>query len=186
MASHKISYVFRMECDPPVYLWTGYGPLETPADDFDVSGASWTGAGEIISIPAIRQLINGVAERISVPFSGVSAEALRMAIEDRVSVKDAPAMIGRVTFDDDWQIVDGIEWQWIGRGGVITTESVQGQNGQRQWNVSISFASGDVYRGNPNIIYYSMTEQQRRSSDDLFCSHVASINYGVTRRFGPK
>ena len=186
MAVHRISYVFRMECDPPVYLWTGYGPLDTPADDYDALGASWIGAGEIISIPTIKQLLNGVAERITVPFSGVGAEALRMAIEDRPSVKGARALIGRVTFDQDWQIVGEIEWQWIGKGGVISIESAQGQDGDRQWNVSISFASGDVYRSNPHVVYYSMVEQQRRSSTDLFCSLVASIWYGVTRRFGPK
>lgn len=182
MASHRISVLFRLACDPPVFIWSGYGDLPTPGDDIDPDGATWRGAAELVSVPALKQLINGEADRIEVKVSGVTPSMLRLAHEDRASVKGAAAHIGVIEFDADWQVAGPIKWQWSGKGGVIVTESSESE-GQRQWSVSLSMASNDTFLANPRLSYFTAADQAKRSSTDKFCSHVASISQGTTRRF---
>lgn len=184
MASHRISALFRLACDPPVYLWSGFGDLDTPADSLDPSGARWRGAGELVSIPALKQLINGEADRIEVKFSGVTPAMVRMAHEDRESVKGAAANIGLIEFDENWQVAGPIKWQWSGTGGVIVTESTE-SGGIRQWTVSLSMASGDTLLATPKIAYFTAADQAKVSPTDRFCDFVAGISIGTTRRFGP-
>lgn len=184
MAAHRISVLFRLACDPPVYLWSGFGDLPTAPDAIDPGGASWRGAAELISVPTLKQLINGEADRIEVKVSGVSPQMLSLAHEDRASVKGAAAHIGLIEFDDAWQQSGPIKWQWTGRGGVIITESVEADNG-RQWSVSLSMASADTLLSNPRLAFFTAADQAKRSPTDQFCSHVAGISTGTTRRFGP-
>ena len=65
MANHRFSYLFEVESEPPAYLWTGDGQLE-------YDSKTYLGAGHILSLPDIKQLINGVSERLEVSFSGVT------------------------------------------------------------------------------------------------------------------
>lgn len=184
MASHRISVLFRLACDPPVYLWSGHGDLDTLPDGIDPSGAIWRGAAELVSVPALKQLINGEADRIEVRFSGVTPAMVRMAHEDRESVKGAQANIGLIEFDRDWQQDGPIKWQWSGIGGVIVTESAE-SDGNRQWTVSLSMASGDTLLANPKIAFFTAADQAKVSPTDRFCDFVAGISIGTTRRFGP-
>lgn len=185
MASYRFSYVFRMECDPPLYLWSGLGDLATAPDTIDPAGATWQGAGQLLSVPSIKQLINGVADRLEFTVSGVAPETLRLAQEDRPSVKGAVARLGRVDFGDDWQPLGPIEWLWKGVAGVILTSSSMADNG-RVRTISLSIPSADTTRANPVLTFFTAADQAKRSPTDAFCSHVAGITRGTTRRFGPK
>lgn len=184
MAIYRRSYIFRLASDPVCALWTGLGPLVTPPDDVDPEGATWLGAGEILSLPALKALINGVAERVKFSLSGVSAESLRLAQEDRATVQNAELRIGWVEFDDDWQIVGAIHWDWLGVADVIEVESSATDNGRAR-TISLQVASADVLRSNPILAFWTDADQRKRSPDDAFCNHVAEISLGSTRRFGP-
>lgn len=186
MAVYKFSYVLRMECDPPLYVWTGFGPLVTPADSYDPSGATWIGAGEILSIPDIKQFINGAAGRYDFSFSGVSMETVRLSTEDRPSVNGASVMIGRVNFDADRQLAGGVEWEWEGAAGTIVTDSSSAEGGNRTRTISLSVASEDTRRSDPQITFYTPDDQRKRSPTDRFCDFVPSLSIEKTRRFGPR
>lgn len=178
MATHRFSYIFELECDPPCYLWTGHGQL-------DIGPKTYLGAGHLISLPDVKQLINGVAERLEISVSGVSQEALRLFLEDRESVYLASAKIGRVNFDDNWQIDGDIEWQWQGFADLISIKSSPNESGRTR-SITIGLGNEDTRRSNPNISFFTDADQRKRSADDAFFSHVGQINAGVTRRFGPK
>ncbi len=184
MASHRTSILFHLACDPPVFIWSGFGDLPTAPDALYPTGATWRGAGELVSVPTLKQLINGEADRIEVRFSGVSPAMVRLAHEDRESVKGAAARIGLIEFDGDWQQEGPIKWHWTGAGGVIITESTE-NNGNRQWSVSLSMASGDTMLSNPKVAYFTAADQAKISPTDRFCDFVAGISAGTTRRFGP-
>src|SRR5690606_11996459 len=112
MATSRVSWLLRIDSDPVCYLWTGHGHLDTPGDHVDPDGARWLGAGHIIAIPALKALINGIAERVTFALSGVSAETLRLARQDKQSIKNAEVRLGHVLFDNDWQLIGGIRWEW--------------------------------------------------------------------------
>lgn len=185
MAVTRISWLMRIDSDPVCYLWTGLGPLETPADAVDPLGASWLGAGHIIGIPGLQALINGIAERVNFTLSGVSAETLRLAREDKATVKGAETRIGHVRFDADWQLIGGITWEWMGFADALRVESRHADDGRLR-SVILMVAGADTSRANPRFNYWTDASQRLRSADDAFCDHVAMISHGVTRRFGAR
>jgi len=178
------SWVVRIASDPVCRMWTGLGPLQTPADYVDPTPARWDGAGELISVPALRAIINGAAERIEFLLSGVSMETLRLAQEDVASIRMAECRVGRVDFDDAWQAAP-IVWEWIGYADALRVQS-RGGDGERNRSITLMVGSADTFRANPNFTYWTDASQRLRSPDDAFCDQVASIAASITRRFGPK
>lgn len=185
MAVYRHSYVFRMAVTPVLCIWTGHGPLDTPADVYNPSGARWLGGGHIISVPSLKVLMNGAADRQEIRVSGVDAEMLRLAQEDRSEVRDAQVLIGRVSFNEWWQVAGPIIWEWRGVADVLTVASSNAQNG-RERTITLSIRAGDTRRSNAMPAFFTDADQKRRSPDDDFFSHVAGISSGTSRRFGPK
>lgn len=182
MANHRFSHFLVLDSDPPAYLWTGFGFIDIEIDGIP---RRFVGAGHILSIPDLKALINGVADRIEFGVSGVSAETTRLAHEDRASVELALARIGRINFDHDWQQDGPVEWLWRGFADIITTNSVPSDTGRTR-NITIGLANEETRRSNPQIAWNTDADQRRRSPDDAFFSHVGQISIGITRRFGPK
>jgi hypothetical protein len=185
MALSRRSWLLRIDSDPVCYLWTGFGALETPADAVDAGGATWLGAGHLISIPALQALIGGIAQRVTFTLSGVNAETLRLAREDKETVKGAEVRIGHVEFDADWQLVGGATYGWLGIADALRIESRYSDDG-RVRSIVLMVGSADTMRSNPRFTFWTDASQHLRSPDDVFCDHVAMINAGVTRRFGPR
>jgi hypothetical protein len=185
MAVNRVSWVLRIGSDPVCYLWTGFGQLETPADTVDPAGATWLGAGGIIGIPGLKALINGVADRVDFTLSGVGAETLRLARDDKATIRGAEVRIGHVTFDPDWQLIGGIAWEWLGIADALRVDSRYSDNG-RVRSIILMVGGADTSRSNPRFTYWTDASQRLRSPTDAFCDHVAMISDGVTRRFGPR
>lgn len=182
---YRRSYVFRLDSDPVCYLWTGFGDLDTPGDSVDPSGARWLGAAGILSLPALKALINGTAERVRFSLSGVSPNTIRLANEDKATVRGAALRLGSVEFGGDWQLTGPIQWEWLGIADTIIIESAATDQGRTR-TIGLSVASADTLRSNPNITFYTDADQRKRSADDEFCNQVANITLGLARRFGPK
>lgn len=185
MATIREVYLFRLACDPPVRCWTGIGDLAVPGDIVDSGGTIYSGVGELLNLPAVQQLINGTAERVQFIVSGVTAETLRLAMEDRDSVNGAQARIGSLVLDNDLQPVGSISWEWRGIADVIEVGSTIGQDGNRVRTITLSVASADTGRSRADLAYFTDADQRRRSPTDAIFSHVAGINAGTSRRFGP-
>lgn len=179
------SVVMLILCEPdPARVWGGVGDLTIPANTAEGTSETYLGAGELLDVPEFQQLINGVAERVEIQVSGVSAETVRLAVEDADIVKGAKAYIGRVTFDDDWQLVGTVTWESEWRCDVIQVGS-QDQNGKRTRTISISIGSENTNRSFAPLAFFTDADQRKRSSDDAIFDHVAAIMQGTSRRFGP-
>ncbi|MBI1179098.1 MAG: hypothetical protein GC201_00970 [Alphaproteobacteria bacterium] len=178
------SFLLRIDADPPARVWGGIGDLAIPSDSVEPGGATYSGAGELLQNPDFEQLINGVAERLDIQVSGVTAETLRLALEDAPSVRGARVDFGRVSFDDDWQI-DTVEWEAVFRADVLSVDSKDGEQGRIR-TITLSIASANTNRSNAPISYFTDADQKRRSSTDDIFSHVGGITAGASRRFGPQ
>jgi hypothetical protein len=185
MATHRRSVVFRLGTPEPVRLWSGPGNLATPADFLDPGGAIYRGGYDLISIPALKQLMNGVGDRIEIALSGVSARLLPLLQEERADVRNAPVHIGYVLFDRHWQITGPPSWDWVGVADMPSVASQDTDRG-RERTITLSVRSADTMRANPPLAYYTPQDQRRRSSTDAMFDYVPQINSGVSRRFGPK
>lgn len=184
MPVHRRSYLFRLESDPVCRLWSGFGPLDIPADGVETATARYSGAAELLALPALKALINGAAGRYTFNLSGVAPETLRLAQEDRDTVEGAALRIGYVDFDANWQVAN-VVWEWLGIADVLTVDS-DGSGGSRVRGIGVSVASSDTRRSNPQLTFFTAADQAKISPTDRFCDQVAAISARVTRRFGPK
>lgn len=185
MAIYRRSIVWRLASDPVARLWSGIGDIEMLPDEHDSSGAIYKGAGALLQVPELRTLMNGVADRVTFALSGVSSEVLRLALEDRPMVEGAALHIGHVMLDASLQAPDPCVWEWRGIADVLAVESKVTAQG-RERTISLSVASADTRRANPQFAWFTDADQRRRSPTDSIFSHVAGITAGTTRRFGAK
>lgn len=184
MAVLRESFVVRIDCDPPALLWSGVGPILIPADHVIATPSIALGGGNLVSIPDFQQLMNGTAERLSFTLSGVSEETLRLALEDAPSVKGARVDLGRIDFDNAWQIVN-IEWEAVFEARSLSISRPASQGDQITRSITLTIAAGDTTRSRAPLAYFTDADQRRRSATDAIFSHVAGINAGTSRRFGP-
>lgn len=181
MAHYRESYIVRIDSDPPALFWTGLGPLKLAADAVIPEPTVALGAGELLSIPDIEELINGTAQRIDFSLSGVSEQTVRLALEDAPSVRNARVDMGRITFDTDWQQDGPVEWEYRFEARKL---AVSRESGRR--TLSLTIAAGDTTRSRVPMAFFTDADQRRRYPTDAIFSNVASISGGISRRWGPK
>lgn len=179
----KESYGIRIDCDPPARVWSGVGDLLIPADIVESEPAVYWGGGDLVSAPDFQQLMNGVAERLTLTLSGVTGESQRLALEDAASVKGARVHLVRFDFDDDWQL-DGVEYEAVFRADSLTVGNDEGPNGRTR-TITLSIGTEDTDRSRAPIAFWTDADQRRRSPTDRFFDHIAGITSGTSRRFGP-
>lgn len=185
MGLYREAYIFRIATDPPALFWSGFGDLIVPADTVigetdDIA----LGAGQLVNIPDLTQLINGTAERIEFTLSGVTEETIGFAQEEAPDVAGARVDIGRMDLDESYQQIGEVEWEWTGearRLGVSSEASGEG----RMRSITLTVSAGDTRRSRAPLAFFTDADQRRRSPDDDVFSHVALINAGTSRRWGP-
>jgi hypothetical protein len=183
--AHEV-YLFRLEADPPAYLWSGSGNIDVPGDALVGPAVTrYTGMGTLSGIPALQHLINGSADRAEFTLSGVDEIAYRYAYEDRDTIRGATVRIGSMVLDDLGQIASPVDWEWEGRGDVISVTS-QGTEAGRTRSVTLSVGTATVSRSGARLQTFTDADQRQRSPDDAFFDRIAGISAGTSRRFGPR
>lgn len=179
-------HLLHIAADPPVRAWTGFGDLDVPADAVEPDGARYNGVGEVADLPAaIQQLINGTSQSLDIVLSGVSANMLRLALEDAPEVAGAACYIGTVAFDDGWHIVD-VEWEAQLRVDTVSVDAPPASNGVRERTITLTLGSLDTGRTRTANRYFTDADQRQRSPTDRFFERVSGMASNMTRRFGPK
>lgn len=185
MPSYRESFIFRLETNEPAMFWTGHGDLLLPADDVLPEETIVSGGGDLVSLPEIEQLINGTAQRVEVTISGVSQRAVALAAEETPEVSGAAAYIGRIQFDEDWQLAGPVVWEWTGEGRALTVGGEDGSEGRTR-SITLRLGSGDTTRSRAPLSFFTDADQRRDFPTDAFFSHVGAINSGTSRRWGPE
>jgi hypothetical protein len=110
--SARIGVFFRLETDPVVRLWLGVGPFETTQPDvLDAIGAKYNGFGEIADLPALKQMVNGSAQRVDFTISGVTGDILQVASGgDAQQVKGKRVSVGFAVMDENRSLLGSIKW----------------------------------------------------------------------------
>lgn len=160
----------------PVRAWLGVGDYALPADEVDTTGGTYLGIGLVGDIPAISQLVGGLAERVEFTLTGADDETLRLADDEAEEVRNAPVHVGIVFFDQDWQAVDPVSWLWDGTADCPAVDR-SSEGGQIVRRVTLSVGSAFVDRTRPQLGFYTDADQKRRSPTDTFCARVAT--YGI-------
>lgn len=182
--SKKILLI-RFGTDPVTRVCSGVNPVIIPADSIETEdNAKYLGGGLLADIPDLDQLINAVAARLDVTVSGVSTKTLAIFTGEAEQVEGAAVNIGIAYQDDAWQITD-VEWVGELRSDTPTISDQSGQNGGRTRSIGISLGTDFTDRSTAKISYFTHADQQRVSPGDMIFDHVAGINAGTSRSFGP-
>lgn len=170
VSAPRYSVLVRFGMETPVRAWAGIGDLEIPADEVEAEGATYLGVGILGNVPALRQLIGGVAERLEFSLAVPSGEIFALADDEVASVRAAPVDVGVIFFDEDWQQSD-VAWLWNGTADVPSvSRSTNGLNVVR--TIKISAGSAFTDRTRPQHSYFTDADQKRRSATDDFCLRV--------------
>ncbi|RZJ06102.1 MAG: hypothetical protein EON89_00860 [Brevundimonas sp.] len=179
MGAPRYSVFVRIECKTEVVrAWMGFGDYPVAADPVDTDGGIYQGVGKIGAVPALRQLVGSVAERITFALDGVDAQTLSLADDRPDEVRDAPVNVGLAFFDEDWQQAGPIAWLW---DGVADSPSIDREGQVRSASLSVGSALTD--RTRPRFTFYTDADQQRRSPGDRFCERVAGYSVESTVKF---
>lgn len=185
MPAYRESFVFLIKTPVPGVLWSGYGDIELPADSVLSAPTIALGGGRLLDIPDFEQLLNGTAQRLEIKLSGVNDETLALALTEAVDVPGAAAHIGRIRFDEDWQIDGPVLWEWAGVGVSLSVTSDDTDHGRTR-SLTLILAAGDTTRRRAAFAYFTDSDQRRSYPTDAVFDHVASLNAGTSRRWGPK
>lgn len=186
-AQVRAAVLLRIATTPtPLRIWAGVGDLAIPADTIEPSGATYTGLGDLVNVPAVSQLVNGVADQLTLILSGVTPEILGLVDEEAESVRFAGARLGFAVMGADWQLASTVKWLW--EGVVETPECAQSATTQDQpgaRSVSLTISAGMTSRRRPVHAFYTDADQRRRSPTDRFAERTVFYSQGTTRKFGP-
>jgi len=178
-------FILLVAASGPIRAWLGPGDYELPADDIDTTGGTYLGIGMVGDVPALRQLVGGVAERIEFSLNGADETTFALADADADDVRNAQVQVGVVFFDEDWQAVAPVAWLWE---GVADTPAIDrsGAGGQITRRVTLSVGSAFTDRTRPQLAFYTPPDQKRRSPTDTFCDRVPAYTVDSTIQFpGP-
>jgi hypothetical protein len=170
--TQRIGIFFRMATDPIVRVWLGVGDIRPGANAYDLSDEVYSGLGQLIDVPALSQLINGVADRITFHVSGISPETMALAAAGS-NVKGATVAIGVALFGAQWQQLGPPKWLFRGRADYVTVQQQsdpQGKGITRIMELSVgSLFTGRRRRG---LSYLTDADQQARHAGDKFCERT--------------
>lgn len=173
MSAPRYSLFFLLHAaSGPVRAWLGVGDYALAADDVDTTGGIYQGIGQVGQIPALSQLIGGLAERIEVSLDGANDLTLTLADEEAEDVRNAQVNIGIIFFDADWQEADPVSWLWNGTADVPSVDRASTAEAITR-RVGLSIGSAFTDRTRPRLAYYTDADQRRVSTGDSFCSRVA-------------
>lgn len=178
LGAPRYSILVRFGTATPVRAWAGVGDLAIPVDDVELAGATYSGIGILGEVPALRQLVGGVAERLDFTLTVPSGDVFALADSDSTSVKNAPVDVGVIFFDQNWQQSD-VAWLWNGTADVPSV-SRSGSGLDVTRSISISVASAFTDRTRPQLTYYTDADQRRRSATDTFCFRVVLYTVNST------
>jgi hypothetical protein len=176
----RIGIFFRLETDPVVRLWLGFGKIRPGENRLDSSGEEYKGFGAIQNIPSIKQLLNGRAARVEFTISGVSGEILRIASGgDAKQVKGKPVSVGFALMGRDWQLLGPIHWTASYTADYLGLQE-SGEDPMQPIVRTITLSCGTLNTDRRRPLYGSFTnpDQQARYPRDTFCERTPTYAHG--------
>ncbi|WP_257164691.1 hypothetical protein [Bradyrhizobium sp. SRS-191] len=174
-AEQRLGIFFRLGITPVQRLWAGVGLVAiSDADDGDVT---YRGFGELMNVPAVTQLVNGVADRVDFIISGVSRVAMETAAIESDLVKGATVDLGLGFFDQQLAFA-GMIWLYQGEADVLTT-SLDASSGSTTRSIKLSVGSAMTGRRRSRQTVFSDFDQQSSSPGDRICERIRRYSQGV-------
>lgn len=158
----------------PLRLWCGVNNVPLGIPSVDPSGVVYLGAGQLMNIPDLELLINGIAARVDFYLSGTNPNFLAMVAANAPKVLGARTIVGIAPLDVRYQPQTPIIGVWSGAADVM---KMSGRPGATPMDpgvqtVTVSCGTGDTSRARPRLTAFSQPQQQLISPTDFFFSQI--------------
>lgn len=166
--SQRVSVFIYVPGTNAMRFWTGIGDIESAADDILDPSEIYSGRGELVSMPQIGMLINGIAERVSFKLSGADA-GLRAYVNDPLKdIRGRKIHMGLRWFGDNLSPLAATAWMWTG-----TIDTVSSGWSGNVASVTLSCVTSRGRRMASGARYWTNTNHKTRHPTDAFCRRVA-------------
>lgn len=170
--------------EPDTRIWLGFGDIRPGVNVIDTTGQTYHGFGEIPAVPAVKQMINGAAERVDFTLSGVSGEILAIAAaHDAESVKGKRVSVGFAVFNSAWQLVGPVRWVRFYTADYLKLDQSPTDDPAAQIVRTLTLSCGSLMtaRRRPALSYFTNQDQQRRFPGDRFCERTPKYAAGFSK-----
>lgn len=168
----------------PVRIWLGFGDIRPGVNVFDPDGALYKGLGKLRSVPNVKQLLNGSAERVEFVLSGISSDLLAIAFSEADLMRNRPATLGFAIMDTTWALLGPVRWCAYYVADVPTiAQGIADDKSSITRTISLSCGSRFTGRRRPSFAYFSDQDQQARFPGDLFCSLTPNYAHGYDKNW---
>jgi hypothetical protein len=175
--SQNIGIFLRLDSAPPVRIWLGFAAIEPGVNVLDATLAQYLGFGELRDIPAVKQLLNGAAERVDITLSGVDGSVLQLAaLNDVQAIKGKGLHIGIAIMSADFQLLGAVHWcsNYIADYLALEQPPATGMDAGGEIVRTLRLSCGSTFTGRrrPELSFFSNRDQQARSGGDRFCERT--------------
>lgn len=178
----NIGIFFYLE--PDVRIWLGFGKIKPGVNVIDATGQTYNGFGELPAVPAVKQMINGAAERVDFTLSGVSGEILqKAAMHDAQSVKGKRVAVGFAVMNSAWQLVGPVRWIRFYTADYLAIQQAPTDDPATPIVRTLTLSCGSLMtaRRRPAYSYFTNQDQQRRFPGDRFCERTPKYAAGFSK-----
>lgn len=179
----EIPSVMFLDAETPLRMWSGSGSIDLPPDGVDLEGGEYLGAGDLIGVDSVSQLINGLAERINLVLSGADREAIRLTVEDAQMMRRSPVYWGCIPLDRYLQPIETPIWVWQGEVDTPKFKKVSDTNGVETLQIILSIGSVFTGRKRPNLGTWTPSDQRGKYPGDAVCDRVPGMTQDMTARW---
>jgi|SRR5215204_2822029 len=170
---------FRLATTPVVRLWLGIGYVEPGVNVLDpIDGGTYRGLGQVVDVPAFRDLHDGAAERLEFTLSGLSpavfGEVAELLSEQQVEIQGKDIHLGYAVLDSQWQLLGAVRWSWRGYADFLAVRHDSGTLADPgTWQLTLAAGSWLTGRRRATLAYYTHEDQKARTAgSDLFCQRT--------------
>lgn len=176
--SMRLGIFWRLDTTPAAHLWMGAHDVKAGISAVDPTGTVYIGAGRLMSIPDLEQLINGVADRVEFYLSGTSADVfgplLGSLMSGEIVVKGKKCTVGVAPMNERYQIMTSIIPIWTGIADFWQAEQKPNSDPTKEAvrSVLVSVGSGSTNRSRNKTLSWTDAEHRVDHPTDGFFSRV--------------
>lgn len=173
--SMRMGIFWRLDTDPPAHLWMGPYDVKAGIQSVDPDGTVYMGAGRLMDIPDLEQLVNGVADRVEFHLSGAQQDVFQQLLTNMPVIKGKKCVVGVAPMSDRYQILTKIIPIWTGIADfwVAGEKPTSGIEKNTVRTVSVSVGSGSTNRSRNKVLTWTDAEHRISHPNDGFFSRVA-------------
>lgn len=162
------------------------GGFRMPANEIEfVDGAYYSALPRLTEVPALKQLINGTSDEVTMAMSGLPSAVQAIVDEEPEAAEGAIIRIGKAYWGRKLELLSVI-WALTLTGGEVGTRTSGGKRQGGRYSpgsvtISLSATTSQSRRASSSLSYWTDAQHQMREPGDTFFTYVGSLSVGAVK-----